>query len=212
MWALYVVFFLILIAIFICFTKVTVDLELSVDGKKQNINITIFALFRLIKYKVKIPEVNINERGSIEFKEQEQLGDGATTKKAKQKWTPEEISHQFENIKNLLRHVRGLFVITKNLLKHIQVKQFYWNSSLGVGDAAITGALAGALWTLKGSVLGLLHHFMNVQTKPYIHVSPLFQQAAIRLTVRCMFSLRIGQAILAAIRILLHWRKSIRRK
>ena len=43
-----------------------------------------------------------------------------------------------------------------HFLKKVNVTELEWHSTMGVGDAALTGMLTGALWTIKGSIIGMI--------------------------------------------------------
>ncbi len=48
-------------------------------------------------------------------------------------------------------------------MRKVTVKQFEWHSMIGVGDAAHTGMISGAIWTLKGSIVGIIKSLFKIE-------------------------------------------------
>lgn len=78
------------------------------------------------------------------------------------------------------------------------IERFEWRTELGAGDAAATGLLAGALWALKATVVGVLareHVFLQA---PRLDVVPNFRQTRFALEICCIFRFTLGDIILGA--------------
>ena len=56
-----------------------------------------------------------------------------------------------------------LHVIVRKFFKKVSVKRFEWHSMIGVGDAAHTGMATGALWAIKGSIVGLIKSLFKIE-------------------------------------------------
>ena len=111
-------------------------------------------------------------------------------------------------IKKIIKHIVGFHKIIRHFLKKVQVKQFEWNSRIGIGDAAHTGTLVGACWAIKGSIIGLLTTTLNFRVMPLITVTPDFQKERAETAILCILRFRIGQAILTGIKLLRYWKGS----
>ncbi len=68
------------------------------------------------------------------------------------------------------------------------------------------GMISGALWTLKGSIVGLLSHYLKLRQMPNLSVTPHFQFVILQTRLTCIFQLRIGHAILAGLKLLKFWK------
>ncbi|MFB1050830.1 DUF2953 domain-containing protein [Paraliobacillus sp. JSM ZJ581] len=79
--------------------------------------------------------------------------------------------------------------------KKISIEIEEWETTIGMKGAATTGMLTGILWTIKGSVLGLLDHLFYLKNAPIVHVYSDFEEPVFQSTCSCIFSLRLGQAI-----------------
>ncbi len=96
--------------------------------------------------------------------------------------------------------------IVKTFLKKISVKQFEWHTLIGIGDAAHTGVISGAIWAIKGSIIGMLSHYLNFKEMPHIMVTPHFQAVVSQTKIKCIFQFRIGHAILAGLKLIKFWK------
>lgn len=76
-------------------------------------------------------------------------------------------------------------------------EEFRWVTRFGVGDPALTGLLTGVVWSIKGTVFGLLNRNMRLLREPVIRVDPDFQSFTFRTTVRCIVRVRLGDIITA---------------
>jgi hypothetical protein len=77
---------------------------------------------------------------------------------------------------------------------------------IGIGDAVYTGVAAGALWSIKGSIIGLLSNYLRMKEMPKLMVQPNFQQMITSTDLSCMFQFRIGYAILAGLKLVKWWK------
>ena len=75
---------------------------------------------------------------------------------------------------------------------------FEWKTRVGVIDAAVTAWAAGALWGIKGGLIGILQSRYEFGLTPYLQVIPTFGQTRFDTALNCIFELRVGHIILAA--------------
>lgn len=76
-------------------------------------------------------------------------------------------------------------------------EEFRWVTRFGAGDPALTGLLTGVVWSVKGTVFGLLNRNMRLTREPVIRVEPDFQSFTFRTSVRCIVRVRLGDIISA---------------
>lgn len=205
-WIWWVVISITSFLILLPFQKITVNLSYFHDRDNDELNVKISTFFGLASYKISVPVLKVDEdSASIIVKEEQHsaVNDNEKTKKI----TPEIILKDLRKVKDFLRHVVGFHKIVKRFLRGISIHDFSWRSRFGVGDAAATGTLVGAVWGVKGSTLGIITHYMKLKTDPILEVHPNFQQLTSHTEVSCMFSFRLGYAIVAALQIVKHWKK-----
>ncbi|MCD8501904.1 MAG: DUF2953 domain-containing protein [Bacillaceae bacterium] len=189
------------------FLRLKINLSYLHDKDNDDLKIKVTTLFGLLKFRFEVPLIAIDkESPSIVIKEEHHsgLGDSENTSKV----TAKDVTKGIEKVKDFLEHIVGFHKIGKNFLKKVKVHHFSWNTVLGIGDAAHTAVLTGVVWGLKGTILGIISNYMLLKVRPEIHVQPHFQLVTSHTELTCMFSFRLGNAILAALQVIKHWKSS----
>lgn len=205
-WIWWLIIGIILLIVMIPFLKINVNLNYLHDKDNDDLKLKVSTLFGLISFRFEVPVIAVDDDSpSIVVKEEQHssLSDSEKT----DKFTAKEILRGIEKAKDFLEHIVGFHKIVSRFLSHVIIHHFKWHSVLGIGDAAHTAILAGVAWSIKGTVLGIISNYMKLKTKPNIIVEPLFQQISSHTELSCMFSFRIGHAILAALQVVKHRRK-----
>ncbi|WP_456277995.1 DUF2953 domain-containing protein [Bacillus sp. AK128] len=186
----------------------TLHIKINYQHAQDNDQLSIMLRLWFIRYTIKVPLVKVDkESKSIVFKQESQTGTPNQEHDKKQKKiTPNEMLNSFENVKEILHHVVGLHRVVKAFLRTISIHKLEWHTNFGFGDAALTGMLVGAGWTIKGSIIGILSQYMLLKTNPTLSITPYFQQTFSHTKLTCMLSFRIGNAILAGLRIVKFWK------
>ncbi|WP_332634415.1 DUF2953 domain-containing protein [Halalkalibacter flavus] len=201
---------IIISAIIILFTiiifsrvKIYIDYRHNQDDDLLDAKVTFWGM-RI--YTFSAPVIKIDDDTASLIVEEEQKIAGIESKKALPV-TPELLQHYFRWLKDFLDHVVGLHKIVRKFLKKVRVNSFTWHTDIGVGDAAHTAQLAGAIWGVKGNIIGLVGNYMRMKFMPKLTIDPHFQAMVSHTYLSCMFSFRIGHAIVAGLMLLKHWRR-----
>ncbi|WP_129596209.1 DUF2953 domain-containing protein [Anaerophilus nitritogenes] len=112
-------------------------------------------------------------------------------------FTMEEMKKIYKQIKyfnRLYNHV------IKYLNKKIVIDDFFLEIKFGIGDAAVTGMVAGFLWMIEGQIFTLIKENMNCK-EMNIKVCPNFNQQIFKMNLDCIISIKIGYIIIAALKI-----------
>ncbi|MDP4085966.1 MAG: DUF2953 domain-containing protein [Bacillota bacterium] len=201
-WLFLIPIILLFLFILISFTKLTIYINYFHHNDDDDLKIELRAWFGLIKYKVKIPTIKVDDDSpSIEVE-----GEQNNKKKSINQISTDEVQNSIKNYKEILGHVLGMQTIVKKFLKKVSIKQFEWYSVIGVGDAAFTGMITGAIWAVKGSMIGVLSHFLRMKEVPKLIVTPDFNHSIAQTRITCMFQFRIGNAMLAGIKLIRFWK------
>ena len=110
------------------------------------------------------------------------------------------------DFKELLQHVISFHRIVRYFLRKVSVRKLEWHSVIGVGNAALTGTLTGALWSVKGGVLGVISNYMRLKDMPNLSITPSFQKAYSQTQLSCMIQFRIGYAMVAGLKLVKFWK------
>jgi len=176
------------------------------NGHDDEMTLQLKILFGLIKITRKIPLLAIDdESASIVYEEVDQSALGTREKKGK--FTVQQFLDDLKHLERFLKHVVGFHTIVRKFMKKVTLKDFKWSSTIGTGDAALTGSTSGLLWGIKGNTLGIIANYMNLKNEPAIYVNPDFQQMVLKTNFSCMISFRLGYAIFAGLKVIRHWKK-----
>ncbi|RFU66222.1 DUF2953 domain-containing protein [Peribacillus glennii] len=91
--------------------------------------------------------------------------------------------------------------LCKAMFRKVKVRKFEWHSLAGTGDAFYTGMVAGGFLAVKGSIIGILDSYLHFKRQPAFSVTPDFARPVFYTSITCIFQVRIGEAILAAIKL-----------
>ncbi|GAA5416355.1 hypothetical protein Pryu01_01389 [Paraliobacillus ryukyuensis] len=103
-----------------------------------------------------------------------------------------------ESLKNVINKKRNSKIGGESIFqqfKKVRVESFQWHTIIGLEDAATTGMVTGALWSIKGGLLAAVDHFFYLDTRPNFDIATHFNEAVFQSTCACIFSIRLGQAM-----------------
>jgi hypothetical protein len=199
-----VALFLLLVA----WMKVAVTVVFRHAKDDDEYKIVVRTLFGLIRYTIRIPLIKLeteSESPGVTFVHKEGVGGTRTKKEKKSKWTPRDIAHFFRQVKQFLKQVVDLHEIMKQFYRHVTITKWEWRTTIGTGDAASTGLIAGLGWSLKYTIIGVVSRYTKMKTVPVIMIVPSYDRVVSETAFLCMFQFRIGHAMLAGLRVVKHW-------
>lgn len=111
------------------------------------------------------------------------------------------------------RHAAGqVWPVIRRFCSHLHIEQFQTKLRFGTGDPPLTGMLYGAAWSGFAAITGFACELCVVETQPMIEIEPLFERRAFDLQQSCIFTITLGHAISAGLRIYRIWSKTVRRR
>ncbi len=192
----------------IIITKLKVTISAKYTPKDQDIKVKLSAWFGLIRYTINIPLVKIDDDSAavvVKHKEKSNLGNESANKQT-DKFSAKTILNGMKDMQTLIEHVVNLHKIIQKFLRKVTISELKWHTSFGLGDAAHTGIFVGVGWSIKGCLLGILSKYMILKAKPVMSITPLFQQLHSESKIKCIIQFRVGNAMLAGIRLVRFWR------
>ncbi|KYG32171.1 DUF2953 domain-containing protein [Alkalihalobacillus trypoxylicola] len=202
-------FVFILLLVTLMSTKLNINIQYYHHSYNDLLTISV-KLWAMHIYTFSSPLMNIEPSNlTVEIDEQSNspLGNKKDKKTFDLKWLKEKLILS----KDFLEHVQGFYKISRRFLKKWQVHNLEWKSEIATGDAVLTGMLAAGLWSVKSLFVGVTSQFVTLKRMPILHIQPVYQGKFTKTDFSCMFSFRIGQAIIAGLLIVKHWR-SMRNK
>lgn len=90
--------------------------------------------------------------------------------------------------------------------KNTSLIQFRWETKLGFQNAASTGMVTGALWTVKGLFSSILYRVIGkFETYPQLKISPVYNQKVFTTELDCIFEARPGHIIISGLKMIKLW-------
>jgi hypothetical protein len=108
-----------------------------------------------------------------------------------------------EKMKELIHVIQLLRSFVYFLLRKMNIHLLHWTTHVGAGDAAATGMVSGALWSVKGVLGGFIIENGRLCAQPNISIVPHYEQSCLYSQMDCMVSIRIGQAIHAFLKLMM---------
>jgi hypothetical protein len=207
-WVLLAILLLTVLVLIILFTKVKIFLDYFHGNDNDHFKVTIKAWGGLIKFKIEVPVVKIDDNSPTIIAEQK-VKSGPDENMKQQKTTQvdkNDLLDSLHDFKQLITHIAGFHKIIRLFLKKVTIRNIEWHTMVGVSDAAATGVITGAFWAVKGGVIGLLSNYMKMKEMPVMTITPSFQQTVSITSFKCMIQVRVGHAILAGIKLVKYWR------
>jgi hypothetical protein len=198
----------ILLFVLILITKLKVYINYSHAQDNDSLKIQLKAWFGLLRYTIDVPLIKVDENSpSMVMEEETKTGKEENIKNEKKsQFFAEDIINGFQDVEKLLKHVVSLHRIIRHFLKKITVNKVEWYTVIGAGEASLTGMLTGAVWAVKGSIMGIISHYFKLRVYPTLSVQPHFQLPVSQTTFQCMLQFRIGHAMFAGIKLIKFWK------
>ncbi|MDV2684761.1 DUF2953 domain-containing protein [Alkalihalophilus lindianensis] len=204
-WLLIILGILLVLFIILVVTKIKIEMTYKHNNDDDLLKVDVY-LWWMRVYAFEAPLIKLNDESPAIIVEEEENIAGSKSKKDK-KITIQTIIHDIHLAERWIRHIVGLNRIVRRFLRHIHFYKFDWYSEVGVGDAAFTGSVAGVVWSLKGSIVGLVGNHVKMHRMPNLSVTPHFQAVVSHTYFSCMFTFRIGHAIFVGLLIVMHWKR-----
>lgn len=177
---MWIVGIILLVLIFVLFSNIVITCQAVFKGDCQKVTVSIhFFRIRLIKRTINLSDqesVDMSVRQSIEFLQ--------------------------SSSRNMLHKLRVYHEVAIIVLKRLKFCQYYWETEFGTGKASDTGMYAGGLWACKGFLTGYIRDKSKFKKQPSISVTPYFNRAYFHSELKCIVSIRVGQAMYALLKVI----------
>ncbi|KGP90217.1 hypothetical protein N780_06280 [Pontibacillus chungwhensis BH030062] len=207
-WVLAIVIFFVVNIIIVWFSRLYITLTYLHSSDRDFLKVEL-RLWKWIRIKKEVPMMALDKEDlSLKTKEKTEVGNKNKGEQEKS-YTPEEVFNRIQSIQDLITRVVGLHKIIRRFLRKVHVHTLLWDTQVGTSNASITGLVCGGIWSLKGTLVGVISNYMKLQATPEIYVTPYFQQKHSQTRLECMISFRFGQAIYAVLQVVRYSRGNI---
>ncbi|WP_349408147.1 DUF2953 domain-containing protein [Pseudalkalibacillus sp. SCS-8] len=208
-WLIGILLVISILITFLLLSRVRISITYIRNAEKDACTIHAHFLRGKLHYSWYIPfdQVNMEEDGMhVNYQTELEFGEQDREKDREAIFQAETLIERAHETKELIDSIYQLHRIIRRFLKTVHTEEFQWFTTIGTGDAASTGIFSGMLWTIKGSVAALVSSMTTLKKPPIIEVHPSFQLPIVEMQLQCMFSFRIGKAMLAAYQIVKNWK------
>lgn len=183
------------------FLKVSIRINYLKNGTNDELIIIFSSLFGLINVKREINVVDMvlaGRKPAIRLEEEIEITrKGRLLKELERVFNYEEILNVIERVKNQLKKYNSSIQYFK---KKIIIRHFNWETGIGIGDAALTGIATGLLWNVKNVVIYILNTQFRITDVPAVNIRFDFERIVFTTQFDCIFSFKIGHAIIAGLK------------
>ncbi|MBW4839690.1 MAG: DUF2953 domain-containing protein [Paenibacillaceae bacterium] len=193
---------LLLIAALILLSTITLHLTLRKKNRDDTILLDVTMLYGFVRLHYQVPSVKLkNWREGLQF--EKNRPENVLQKESSsvdQKVNKDQVQRWMDEFDRMLKATSGFRVWLRATLRRISFRQLEWSTNIGLQDAAHTATLTGALWGVKGTLVGWLSHHIRLKQRPKLFVVPVFGGTPLFSTeFRCIAQIRCGYAIYAGL-------------
>ncbi|SDZ09130.1 DUF2953 domain-containing protein [Thermoactinomyces sp. DSM 45892] len=206
----FLILFIVLILI-VC-SNIQIELEYQREGKMDDGAVRIKVFYGLIRYTMRISEMNMDvdpEKG-ITYQSDWDANAGNSTVhsgKSKERMNWSGFQNARERFSEILERVQDFFPLIRYFCSKICCKNLEWKTQVGTGDAAEAGVLTGLVWGIKSFLISAVGNYIKWKKAPEIDVIPHFNQLAFNMYFHCILCFRVWHAIVVVTRLWIQMRK-----
>lgn len=177
-----------------------INIKVQRENNNDNIELKVFLLKGLIKFGIEIPFIDIilaGNKPSVEVKEK--IEEGENEKDVSENKHIITLKEILKFIEKGLHVKTTILIITRYLIRKIQIIKVVWRTSIGFENAAITGVLSGGLWSVKGFILSVILNNKEIEDLK-LKVIPHFNKNIFETYIDCIIKLRLVYIIIAGLK------------
>ncbi|WIV10969.1 DUF2953 domain-containing protein [Proteiniborus sp. MB09-C3] len=194
---LLVLFTFIVILIYI---PVFIKIEIKRKNHDDIINVKATLLKGLIKFNYEISYIDlVTKDKSPLLKIRRKLEEKNTEKELLRKESVLKYEDIIEIYNNIKKYSNTFNKIIHYILKKIHINSLSLSTTIGLGDAALTGIAYGVLWTIIGTLLNILLNYKEIKDIKDMNISiyPNFNESILEVDFFCIIKLKIVHIIIA---------------
>jgi hypothetical protein len=202
--AVWIFLALTLVVLGLFFLPIRVEVNLAQDNGDTDGQMKVSTLFGIVRWHRKLVGVKLeatDEGPSLQLQQAGMKGSETSI------LTTEEIFKLLRNWRTWVALLRDLRNVMRKLLRHVHVEHFSADVTVGTGGAASTGIACGALWAVLARAVGSFTRVAQFQVKPELNIRPDFDNPTFRLSAHCIARVRMGYAMITALRLFGVWRR-----
>ncbi|WP_027416448.1 DUF2953 domain-containing protein [Aneurinibacillus terranovensis] len=200
---------LIILLIILWTTSIRIQIVYKRENENDRFEVEISIWRGLLRYHLNIPLLDLQSlTKGVTMSHRAKSADGDNiSRKRKERITPHTVYRLRERFLGLLDNIHDFSEILKRTLKTIRCERLEWTTRVGIREASATGTLTGLVWGVKSGIIAVIAHYISMYAIPRLQVIPDFNNEQFNTQFLCIVKFRLGNAIIAGIRLLLNLRK-----
>lgn len=173
------------------------------------VEVTVYSLKKLLVYTLKIPAIEIIQHNNLPWISSEIKATSSSKTKTNVdreqlfiKRTVIDFIYKPRQFVRVLRTSRNFFRLyqhySKRLTHEMHCERLDITAVFGFEDAAFTGIIQGILASMIAIMLKSMHNRVAMDSNPVIKLMPVYGNSHFEVEVRCIFRIRLGNVISAA--------------
>lgn len=203
-------FWIILIVIIVILALFYSNIRVEVNFKRHDQNdiliITIIVLYGIFRFKKQIPFMDlVKGRKNVPALElqSESLLNAKNKSKDKSVINMKEFEKIFKRYKELYEKFKKYIIpFLRDIKPKLSINYITWKTEIGVNDAAYTAIITGAFWSIKSTIISLIHNHFNLHDG-FIHVAPNYNYKTFKTSIDCIFTIKLGDIITVGMKTLI---------
>ncbi|NGQ95306.1 DUF2953 domain-containing protein [Brevibacillus sp. SYP-B805] len=193
------------------FTPLRIVIVYGRVGENDRLHVEVTAWFRLLRFRYELPMIALrtDREGPKLLVRLKKTGPKGADGEKRDLETPE-LKNAYRRFQDVLERFHDLQPVMQRMMQHIRCEQLEWQTTIGIGEAAATGALTGIAWGIKSMIVSMIAHYLTMRTIPRVSVQPEWNSLIVRTRFRCSLRFMLGHAMIAGVRLLVRYRKKRR--
>ncbi len=194
--------FFLAVWLLILLVPVRINLFFLREDKDDHLVIRINTFFSAVRILVEVPLLKQETPLDVTLEAEVKAGGDGLVEEKKKKFTVFDLN--LEKLQWLLwvyqNNRRLVMYAIRFMTQALTVERFHFSFSGGLNDAALTGLLFGAGWTVAANLLALAQKKVHFRERPQVDLRPDFRQAPGQYTrFDTVISCRVGHFLLAGL-------------
>lgn len=192
--------------------KIYVSVAYKRQGADDLLSVDVSLMRKFVSYHMEVPVIRVFKQQGLPWTEARLATDGG------------ELAPRVDREERYVKNISDIFLhhgaewrqmihelvdfshwyqsLVRRLNHKLLCENLYWRTRLGMEDAATTGLGVGLFWLLKSEGLIYLKQRFPFSSSPILKVEPDYTSAGLEVDFRCIFSIRMGNLMNAALSLL----------
>lgn len=176
------------------------------NASDDYIVVTVYAVYRLLHYSMKIPALQLEKEGKVwptaeVAKGQESIDSDPGREQVFVKRFIERYVLHPGRLRHVLAEIKEHFIVYRRFMNALIGKltcvHLAWRTRYGMEDAALVGVLYGVIWSGKSLLLKRLGQRVAFSARPVVALVPVQGGSLWEIEFDCIFTLKLGNLITA---------------